>query len=606
MQHWGPITVNRIVRWLVSRFQRTRVIVGAYSAYELESSEHREVPMKSKLLLFGWTAALMASVALIPSVALSAQLPNCAGLAAKLRSNEDISAAASAVQAATSTDKSYCLVNITVSELAGPRDGYLPSQKQQIKVDIGLPLSLADGGSGGMQGNWNGRIQDLGGGGYAGSTQSGGPITGAVSAGYASSETDTGHSTQDGSFALNPNRTLNWGLIRDFAFNGIHAQSVWTKKLVQMYYGMTQKFAYWNGCSTGGRQGHQQAQKYPKEYDGIVAGDSAFNWDRFIPAELWPEVVQNREIGGQIAPAKLDAATKAAIAACDGLDGVHDGVIQDPRTCRFSAKSLICKGSSSPATCLTATEASAIDKIWDGVTVNGKRLWFGLERGTPLVTGQFGPGLAAEPFSISTDHFAFWVKQNPAFDWHTFTEATFIQAMLEGEVKFHDVIGTDDPDLSDFRKQGGKMITYHGLADELIFPRGTYNYYNRVTEKEGGLRNVQKFYRFFPYPGGNHCIGNLSQPNAPLINGDDLFAALVNWVEHGVAPDSIVAFNSFDPASATVSRPICKYPDKLVFKGGNSNVASNFFCQHQEQDDFLLTDLVVPDLGALKEILSER
>src|SRR5262249_48941081 len=163
------------------------------------------------------------------------------------------------------------------------------------------------------------------------------------------------------------------------------------------------------------------------------------------------------------------------------------------------------------------------------------------------------------------------------------------------------------PDLSDFRDHGGKIITYHGLADELIFPRGTYNYYNRVTERMGGLKNVQKFYRFFPYPGAGHCFGNASQPNALLIDAAlasgvqvnaILFNALINWVENGVPPDSIVAYNNLNPALATVSRPICKYPDKLVFKGGNTNVASSFFCQRQEHDDFFTTDLVAPDLGA--------
>jgi hypothetical protein len=367
-----------------------------------------------------------------------------------------------------------------------------------------------------------------------------------------------------------------------------------------MYYGQKPQYSYWNGCSTGGRQGHQQAQKYPDQYDGILAGDSAFNWDRFIPAELWPQIVQKQEAGGQIAFAKLNAATQAAIKACDGLDGIFDGVIQDPRACRFSAKSLICKGSSNdPATCLTSGEASAIDKIWDGVIENGnKRLWFGLERGSPLVAGPFGIGLASAPFGISTDWFQYWVFQNPSFDWHTLTEASFIQAMEDGEIKFHDVIGTDDPDLSALKEHGGKMITYHGLGDELIFPRGTFNYYNRVTERAGGLSNVQKFYRFFPYPGGNHCTGDIGQPNAPLINPADLFAALVNWVEHGAAPDSIVAYNNLNPALATVSRPICKYPDKLVFKGGNTNVAANFICQPQQQDDLFVTDLVLPDLGA--------
>jgi hypothetical protein len=535
----------------------------------------------------------MASAALIPSAVQAAQLPNCAGLAAILLATQDISAATSVVQPAAGTHKSYCLVNITVSALSGPKDGYLSGQSQQIKVGIGLPLSAADGGSGGTQGDWNGRIEDLGGGGYAGSV---GPVTGPTDAGYAGSSTDTGHSAaQQGKFALNPDNTLNWGLIRDFAFNGIHEQAVWTKKLVQMYYGTDPKYTYWNGCSTGGRQGHQQAQKYPEDFDGILAGAPAFNWDRFIPSEQWGEIAMNQEVGAPISSTKLNAVKNASIAACDGLDGITDGVIQDPRACHFSAKSFVCQGTpSDPANCLTAAEAGAVDKIWEGPTQQGKQFWFGLERGTTFA-GLDGPS----PFSISTQWFQYWVEQNPAFDWHTITETSFPGVFTKSEIKFHDVIGTDDPDLTDFREHGGKMIMYHGLADLLIMPRGSYNYYNRVTEREGGLKNVQKFYRFFPYPGNSHCGGNPDQPNAPLISGADLFNALVNWVEHGSAPDSIVAYNNANPALATVSRPICKYPDKLVYKfTGSTNEAANFTCQQQQQDDFFTSQLVVPDRGA--------
>ena len=235
--------------------------------------------MKSKLLLLGWTAALLASTAVIPLVAQTAQLPKCSGLAAALSTNNEISGATSAIVPAAAGHPSYCHANFFVSTLSGPEDGYLPGQKQHVQVDIGLPLSTADGGSGGTQGNWNGRIQDIGGGGFAGSLYSGGtPVTDSTDSGYVGSNTDTGHTGNgaSGAFALNPDNSLNWGLIRDFAFNGIHLQAVWSKNLTKMYYGMAQKYAYWNGCSTGGRQGHQQAQKYPDDYDGILAGASAF------------------------------------------------------------------------------------------------------------------------------------------------------------------------------------------------------------------------------------------------------------------------------------------------------------------------------------------
>jgi Tannase and feruloyl esterase len=551
--------------------------------------------MRQHKPLFGLVVALMCSSAFIPSWAAAASLPSCSGLAAQLLAGEGVSAATSAIQPAAGTNRSYCLVHITVSELAGPEDGYQVGQKQMINVGIGLPLSPADGGTGGAVGAWNERIQDLGGGGYAGSV---GPVTGATNVGYVGSSTDTGHpASAGGTFALNPDNTLNWGLIRDFAFNGIHQQAVWTKKITKLYYGNEPKFTYWNGCSTGGRQGHQQAQKYPNDFDGILAGAPAFNWDRFIPSEQWGEIAMKQEVGAPISVAKLNAVKNASIAACDALDGITDGVIQDPRACHYKASASTCTGD--PTTCLTSQEANAVNKIWDGPPgpKSGERLWFGLERGTTFL-GLDGPS----PFSISTQWFQYWVNQNPAFDWHTITEASFAQEFKQSELKFHDVIGTDNPDLSEFREHRGKMIMYHGLADLLIMPRGSYNYYNRATEHAGGLSEVQKFYRFFPYPGNSHCGGNPDQPNAPLINATDLFNALVNWVENGTAPDSITAYNNATLALATVSRPICKYPDKLVYNGtGSTNVASSFACKHESHDDLMEAEETLPDADLVED-----
>jgi hypothetical protein len=221
-------------------------------------------------MLASLVGTLMASAAFLPSAReAKAAPPACSGLAGLMLHYGDIISATSAIQPAENGDASNCLVNITVSDLAGPRYGYLPDQKQMINIGIGLPLSNADGGSGGVQGNCNGRIENLGGGGYAGSV---GPVTPATDAGYAGSSTDTGHpASAGGTFALNPDGSLNWGLIKDFAINGIHDQTIWTKNLVQLYYAMGPRCTYWNGCSTWGRQGHEQAQMFPNDDDGILA-----------------------------------------------------------------------------------------------------------------------------------------------------------------------------------------------------------------------------------------------------------------------------------------------------------------------------------------------
>jgi hypothetical protein len=555
------------------------------------------------------TLALLSTAFFVTPQASANPLLQCSALAPLLLKNRDITAATSAVQPASQGNASYCLVNITVSDLGGSKDGYLPNQKQKINIEIGLPLSPADGGTGGTFGAWNERIEDIGGGGYSGLIL---PVTQATNAGFAGSGTDTGHTGNaalggptygpvgDGTWALNPDNTLNWGLIRDFSINALHEQATWSKNLVNIYYGKHQKYAYFGGCSLGGRQAHLFAQKFPLDYNGILAQSSAVNWDRLFPGQLWPQVVMNQEVGAPIAPEKLQAVTQAAIAACDGIDGILDGVIQDTRACHYSAKSFVCTGSpNDPANCLTAAEAGAVDKIWDGFTTgNGELVWPSMDRGAPL-SSLAGP----VPLVFATQWFQYWVKQNPSFDWHTFTEANwFNDALKPSELKFHDVLGTDDPDLSAFRGNGGKMFTVMGLADELDTSRGMYNYYNRVTLRMGGLERTQSFYRFFPYPGGNHCGGNSTQPNAPIADtssvGNNILTALKNWVELGVAPDSIVAYNNANPALATVSRPICKYPDTLVYNGsGSTNAASNFHCKIQKADPLMNAEKVLPDVG---------
>jgi hypothetical protein len=587
-------------------------------------------------VLVGLLGTLMTLAAFFPSAREAKAAPlTCSGLATLLLKYAEITSATSAVQSAAGGNASYCLVNITVSRLAGPQYGYLPGQKQKIGIAIGLPLSSADGGSGGVQGAWNGRIEALGGGGYQGVID---PVTPATNAGYVGSNTDTGHTGNpalggplfgaigDGTWALNPDGTLNWGLIKDFAFRGIHEQTIWTKNLVQLYYAMGPKYTYWNGCSTGGRQGHEQAQMFPDDYDGILAGAPAFNWDRFIPAEQWGDIVMNQELGTTIPQPQIDAVTAAAVNACQNkFNNTPDGIIQDPRACQYDAKAYVCTSPNTPASCLTPQQADSVNKIWNGPTapswngppaslaslwngspapLAGQRLWFGLEPGTPLEL-LYGPAFA--PFTVSTEWLQYWVYQNPAFNWQTLTEQTFALPFFNSEIKFHGVIGTDNPDLTQFRDHGGKMIIYHGLADPLIFPRGSYNYYNRVESAMGGPTEVQKFYRFFPYPGNGHCgpnnLGPLSpnpQPNAPYINANDLFNALVNWVEKSQPPGDplypIIAWNGLND-TGMYSRPICKYPDTLAYRGGPITNASSFTCTPQTTDPLMNAEQALPDIG---------
>ena len=198
-----------------------------------------------------------------------------------------------------------------------------------------------------------------------------------------------------GSFALNPDGSLNNGQIKDFAQDGISQQHLWGVQLAQTYYGSAPSRNYWMGCSTGGRQGHILAQNFPNDYDGILAGANAYNWDRFIPAELYPQVVMNKVVGAPISAAKLNAVTNAAIAACDGQDRFVDGLIQDPRACTCSAKSFICTangGLTYDPNCLTPIESTVVNKIWDGPR----------ESRASMETGSNAPGMGSNVGRRST------------------------------------------------------------------------------------------------------------------------------------------------------------------------------------------------------------
>jgi pimeloyl-ACP methyl ester carboxylesterase len=456
---------------------------------------------------------------------------------------------------------------------AGPRQSNLPAfcrvaltVSPQIRIEVWLPKDT-----------WNGRYRGEGGGGYAGQVSYGGLAEG-IRLGYATASTDTGHpAAAGGSFALMADGRLNEQLIGDFAERSLRELAIKAKAVIKAYYGDAPKYSYWNGCSTGGRQGLMAVQRFPEEYDGLVIGAPAINWDRFIAAELWPQIVINRTVGAPIGNDKLTMATKAAVAACDAKDGVADGVINDLRKCTYDPAALVCKAGAESASCLTTSEAEAIRKTWNGPTnASGQRLWFGLERGTPLNALAGGT-----PFPIATAHAQYWVEQDPKFDWRTLNEADFAAFFTSSQQKFHDVIGTDNASLAGFRKHGGKMIIWHGEADPLIFPRGTLNYFDRVLAENGGADKAKEFARLFMAPGVGHCGGG----DGPAPAG--LFDAVVTWVEKGEAPDTVQAIRK-RPDGMTLTRPLCAYPKTAKWTGtGSTDEAKNFSCvdgQHQPRD----------------------
>lgn len=477
----------------------------------------------------------------------------------------------------------YCLVKVLVPKA--------------IHIWIGLPT----------EGRWNGRWQSIGGGGYVGATSL--PQS-AVLAGYAGATTDTGHTggradlpvpILDGSFGMASPGIPNTAAQVDFAWRSEHLMAVIGKQLVRMFYGKSPSYSYWNGCSTGGRQGLRMAQDFPADYDGILAGAPAIHWDRFQAGQIWYQLVQFRDNGGPIgggnpatSGAKLRLATHNAVSACDAIDGVVDGVLTDPRQCGYNASddATITRSTCTAVdpSCLTPNEASAIDKMWKGPVAcanphrdgncavspratrqlfgfGNKRLWYPNTRGTDL-SGLGG----VVPFPIATEQPKFWVYFDPSWDWHTLDYRNYLPFFRDSVARVGPVMASDDPNLAGFRAHGGKILMWHGFADQLIVPGGTIDYYDRVSRRFGGYERTQEFARLFMAPGVAHCGGGTG------LQPQGLFEAVVNWVEHGTAPESILAIRTV--SGATESRPLCPYPAFARWNGnGSSDDAANFVCR---------------------------
>lgn len=436
-----------------------------------------------------------------------------------------------------------------------------PPMGDKIRIWIAIPTT-----------NWNGRFMGTGGGGFSGGSANG--VSQPAAQGYAAGATDTGHETGNGAFALDANGRLNWQLIRDNAHVGIHEMTVTGKALTQALYGVAPRYSYFNGCSTGGRQGLMEAQRYPEDYNGIVSGAPAINWSRFIPQEIWGAIYMNAA-GNPVPQCKIAAATAAAIAACDTIDGVKDGVIEDPERCNFDPKTLIGMPAGDCGS-FTQTDADVIAKLWQGPRrEDGSFMWYGLPRGADLgaLWGSRGTPLEPQAFGISLDWFRYFLTQNPQLDWKTITPAAFERYFDQSVEQFSAVIGTDNPDLTAFRDRGGKLIVWHGWADQLISSQGTVDYYKRVQEKMGGASKTTEFARLFMAPGVGHCGGGAGPTPSGQVD------ALLSWVEDGKAPQTLLATRPAQGGTVPRSRPLCPYPLVARYKGtGSTDEAANFAC----------------------------
>jgi pimeloyl-ACP methyl ester carboxylesterase len=426
----------------------------------------------------------------------------------------------------------HCRVKLTLK----------PSTDSNIYSELWMPTD-----------NWNGKLLVVGNGGFAGSIQGYGDMQIALRLGYATAATDTGHNAADG-----PNGMFALGhpeKIVDFAYRAVHETTVESKRLVKAYYDRAAQYSYFKGCSTGGRQAVMAAQRFPDDYDGIIAGALANRHIHMHTAGAARQIVLARHPDMAISQEKAQMVNDAVMRTCDTL---REGFLNNPQQCTFSFSSLLCKGAESNE-CLTPSQLKAVEMFYGGLkNSNGEVIFAGQAMGNPL------PPLRSSSDLNVIDTVRIWAFQNPDYDWRTF-DLDRDMPIIDRKIGFVDAT---DPDLQKFKVRGGKLLLYAGWADTGITPINTVEYYDSVMKKMGKA-NTSDFARLFMVPGMGHCRGG---------DGPDTFdtiGALEEWREKGTAPAVIAATNR----NSGLSRPLCAYPQYANYKGtGDLKDAANWVC----------------------------
>jgi feruloyl esterase len=433
----------------------------------------------------------------------------------------------------------FCRVTATVK----------PSADSDIKMEVWMPAS-----------GWNGEFEGVGNGGWAGVI--GYAAMGeAMRAGYATASTDTGHVGGSASFALgHPEKLV------DFGYRAVHEMTVQGKAMTDAYYGGRPTRAIWNACSTGGRQGITEAERYPADYEGVIAGASAIYSMTIHAARVAVNAIVHRSEDSYIPPEKYAMVHDAVLAACDATDGVKDGVIEDPLRCHFDPKVLECKGADAPS-CLTTAQVDTMRVLYSPVKgLPGQPPL--LQPGTELGWGTLsGP----DPLRLSLDAFKFVVFKDPAWDMRRFNAATDLPLAVKSD---DNVLSLTDPNLKPFFDRGGKLLMYHGWADPQVPAQNSVRYFGEVV-KATGKGVVGKSVQLYMVPGMGHCRGGA---------GTDTFdkvGAMEQWLAQGTAPAQIVASHATS-GSIDRTRPLCPYGQIAKWKGaGSTDEATNFACVAQ-------------------------
>ena len=443
-----------------------------------------------------------------------------------------------------------------------------PTPDSQILFEVWLPLE-----------GWNGKFSGVGNGGWAG-VVSYPQLADQLRRGYAAASTNTGHAAAGGldaaRFAFEkPEQLL------DFAYRSHHEMALRAKELVAAFYTKPPARSYFIGCSSGGYEGLMAAQRFPTDYDGIVAGMPANNWTRLMAGDFDATLAVFKDGVNNLPASALGVLHRGALAACDGKDGVSDGVIEDPRSCSFDPGTLSCQAGQVADSCLTPPQVAAARRVYAGLKdpKSGEQIYPGLAPGSEPYWPNRDP---ANPFPIPISHYKWLVFADPNWDWKSFdfSDPPDYESYRKSEAKLAPIMNATSPDLQAFRARGGKLLQYHGWNDQLITPFNSINYYESVLTHSGGGRDraatiadVQSFYRLFMAPGMAHCGGG-SGPNS-----FDMQSVLERWIEQGTAPDRIVATRAINGV-VDRARPLCAYPQVAVYRGtGDTNDAASFECR---------------------------
>jgi feruloyl esterase len=515
--------------------------------------------MVRRILVALMAAAVPAVVAAAVAAAAGAPGTACASLASltipsvTVRSATPVAAGLFTPPGATSamTLPAFCRIEATAR----------PTSDSDIKFEVWIPPNEA----------WNGKFQGVGNGGYQGSISYAAMAT-ALRRGYATASTDTGHAGDDMKFGQgHPEKIIDYG------YRAVHVMTDTAKLIVRNATGRFAEKSYFVGCSAGGHQAMSEVQRFPEDYDGVLAGDPAHNRIRQTFGFMWSWIATHTADGKPLlTAAKLGLVSRAAIEACDANDGLKDGLIDDPRRCHFDPARLLCKDAAAgdDAACLTQGQVDAIRKVYDGAKNprTGEQIFTGWPRGSE----GFGDSAAqswrqylvdpGEPSRVGL--FRYFLFHDPNWDWRTLSFDRDL-AYAEQRLPFLPAV---DKDLTAFKKRGNKLIVYTGWADPVVPPQDTAAYYEAVTKTMGGPEKTRDFFRFFAAPGMGHCAGG------PGPNTFDALAALEQWVEKGIAPDKLIASHVTN-GKVDRTRPLCTYPLVARWKGtGSSDDAANFAC----------------------------